>query len=241
MKLDETFLISDRPIPSADPNRIQFTGIQRRSYVAGPGSRCVLWVAGCHRRCPGCFQSHFFDFKAGKSIGIEQLAHEIISIQDIDGLTISGGEPFEQSASLAELCKLIRQRKDLSILAYTGYKLEDLRTRSSADQMFLQQLDLLIDGEYRQELRGPYLWRGSANQRLLDLKSNDPINASFEQPYGDEESLQLVLEDGLLIVGGFPSPDLDKRLKRALGQRGIILGRARSSNDDDYRTDPSNA
>ena len=231
MKLDETFLITDRPIPIAAPDRIRFTCFQRRSYVAGPGCRCVLWVAGCHRRCPGCFQSQFFDFNAGTLIGIDQLVQEIISIQDIDGLTISGGEPFEQSVSLAELCKLVHQHSDLSILAYTGYELEILQKRSSADRMFLEQLDLLIDGEYRQELRGPYLWRGSANQRLRDLESQSTFASSLAEPDGDYESVQLVLENDSLIIGGFPSPELDKRLRKSLEQRGIILGDAGSPAD----------
>lgn len=231
MRLDETFLITDSPIPLADPSRIRFTGFQRRSYVAGPGCRCVLWVAGCHRRCPGCFQPQFFDFNAGEYISIDQLVQEIISIRDIEGLTISGGEPFEQSRSLAELCKLVRQQSDLTTLAYTGYSLEVLEKRSSADRIFLEQLDLLIDGEYRHELRGPYLWRGSANQRLRDLKSQSSFPISQAEPDGDEESVQLVLEDNSLIIGGFPSRELDKRLRQSLAQRGIILGDAKNSSD----------
>jgi anaerobic ribonucleoside-triphosphate reductase activating protein len=228
MTLDATFLITDRPIPTPDPNRVQFTSFQPRSYVAGPGCRCVLWVAGCHRRCPGCFQSQFFDFHAGRSIEIEQLALLILSVEKIDGLTISGGEPFEQSESLAKLCELVRCNRDLSILAYTGYELEVLRNRSAADRKFLDQLDLLIDGEYRQELRGPYLWRGSANQRVLDLRSPPPISAPPEIPDGDEESVQLVLENNSLTIGGFPSPALDDRLRKTLAKRGIFLGSARN-------------
>ena len=228
MKLDATFLITDRPIPAADPNRVQFTCFQPRSYVAGPGCRCVLWVAGCHRRCSGCFQSQFFDFNSGRSIDIEELALQIIAVQGINGLTISGGEPFEQSESLAKLCKLVRQNSDFSILAYTGYELEVLRNRSSADRIFLDQLDLLIDGEYRQELQGPYLWRGSANQSVRDLKSNTPISGPPEMHDGDAESVQLVLEDNSLIIGGFPSPALDERLRATLAKRGVVLGNARN-------------
>jgi anaerobic ribonucleoside-triphosphate reductase activating protein len=229
MKLDTTFLIIDRPIPVADPDRIQFTSFQARSYVAGPGCRCVLWVAGCHRRCPGCFQEHFFNFNAGKSIRVEQLAQQIICLEEIDGFTISGGEPFEQSESLAKLCKLVRQGSNLSILAYTGYKLAVLQNRTSADRLFLDQLDWLIDGEYRQEQSGPYLWRGSANQNLRDLNSSSPTSNSVQIPDGDQESVQLVLEDDSLIIGGFPAPGMDDLLRKSLAQRGIILGDAKRS------------
>ncbi len=228
MKLDATFLITDRPIPATNPDRVQFTCFQPRSYVAGPGRRCVLWVAGCHRRCPGCFQSQFFNFNAGRSIKIEELVQQIIAVKEIEGLTISGGEPFEQSESLAKLCKLIRKSSDLSILAYTGYKLDVLQNRSLVDRMFLEQLDWLIDGEYRHELHGPYLWRGSANQSLRNLKSCTSTASPGDKPRGDEESVQLVLEDNSLIIGGFPSPGLDERLRKSLAQRGIILGVARS-------------
>jgi anaerobic ribonucleoside-triphosphate reductase activating protein len=227
MKLDATFLITDRPIPASAPDRVQLMCFQPRSYVAGPGCRCVLWVAGCHRRCPGCFQSQFFEFNAGRSIEIEQLAQQIIAVEEIEGLTISGGEPFEQSESLAKLCKLVRQSSDLSILAYTGYELDVLQNRGLADRMFLDQLDWLIDGEYRQELRGPYLWRGSANQNLRNLNSSFSSVISPNMPDGNEESVQLVLEDHSLIIGGFPSSGLEGRLRRSLAQRGIILGNAR--------------
>ncbi len=227
MKLDATFLITDSPIPAADPDRVRFTCFQPRSYVAGPGCRCVVWVAGCHRRCPGCFQSHFFDFKSGISIEIEELAQQIIAVKEIEGLTISGGEPFEQSEALAKLCKIVRQRSNLSTLAYTGYELNVLKNRNPADRLFLEQLDWLIDGEYRQELHGPYLWRGSSNQILRNLNSCTLTEVPLVTPDGDEECVQLVLEDKSLIIGGFPSAGLDERLRKSLAKRGIILGSAK--------------
>lgn len=223
MKVDATFLIQDREIPEADASHVQFTRFQEHSYVAGPGRRCVLWVSGCHRRCPGCFQSHFFSFDAGRSVSIEALAAQIVSIEDVDGLSISGGEPFEQSEALSELCRQIRRRSKLTILAYTGYTLETLAKRKASDQALLEQLDWLIDGEYRDDQRGPYLWRGSANQRLIPIggASAELARASFTD--GELDSVQITLDDSRVVIGGFPDPKMESNFRESLARRGIIL------------------
>lgn len=227
MKLDETFLILDRAPPLAAPDHVRMTKLQPHSYVAGPGRRCVLWVAGCNRRCPGCFQPHFFDFRAGKPMPIEMLAEQIVSIRGIEGLSISGGEPFEQSDPLAKLCQTLRQRSNLNILAYSGYTLESLQAISAAHRRLLDQLDWLIDGEYREAERGPYLWRGSANQRIHHLASNPSASgSSAESDFNRDpvsESIQVVVENDRIVVGGFPGPKLESDLRQSLASRGILL------------------
>lgn len=226
MKVDATFLICDHPAPSSNPDRIQFTKFQTHSYVAGPGRRCVLWVSGCHRRCPGCFQSHFFSFQAGESSTIDELAERIIAVEGIEGLTISGGEPFEQSEALSKLCEQVHKQSNLSILAYTGYTVEALQMRGRNDQALLQNLDWLIDGEYRHSLSGPYLWRGSANQRLIRLDTE--VSPIFLTPTssGEAESVQIVLENNQIVVGGFPSSSMEDEFRESLASRGIVLSRA---------------
>ncbi len=175
---DSTFLIVDSMPPQFSPFELQVADIQEYSYVAGPGRRCVVWMAGCNRRCPGCFQPQFFSFNAGHRYYVEELAERILRINGIDGVTFSGGEPFEQSEALANLCKILKAQSELSLLSYTGYRLEYLREKSQHGG-FLSTLDMLIDGEFRETEAGAYLWRGSRNQRLIDLKGGKPDQPLF--------------------------------------------------------------
>jgi len=138
------------------------------SRANGPGCRFVVWVQGCSRQCPGCFNSQTHD----PSGGYELKASEIISqipLAKVSGITLSGGEPFEQADELLALLEETG-RKGLNRLVYTGYTYEELLAKK--DRVYrncLSEIDLLIDGAYKKE-KPPYLpWTGSGNQRILQL------------------------------------------------------------------------
>ncbi|EMI24605.1 anaerobic ribonucleoside-triphosphate reductase activating protein [Rhodopirellula europaea SH398] len=230
LKLDSTYLIKDSEAPDFGDAHVQVAKFQPMSYVAGPGCRCVVWVAGCRRRCPGCFQSQFFDFAAGELTAVEALANRILEVEGIEGVTFSGGEPFEQSAALSRVCEIVKRESNLTTLAYTGYRAEALASDLPKHGAFLNSLDILIDGAYEQHLAGRYLWRGSSNQKVrmrdvgdeqadleLPLLEGDVLNANAPE-------VQVAVDDETLVLTGFPDDDVDDALRRSLLKRGVILG-----------------
>ena len=138
--------------------------------VLGPGNRAVIWVYGCQRNCPGCIAE---SFRKGESreCSPEEMAQWILS-QEAEGLTVSGGEPFLQAGPLAEALRLVREKRDMGVIVYTGFTLEELQAASGEDpgiRDLLGLTDLLIDGPYVREKDDNRPYVGSSNQRLLLL------------------------------------------------------------------------
>ena len=166
--------------------------------MLGPGLRAVLWVQGCGKACPGCLAPESWARTGGFSRSVSDLVAWVVAQDEIEGLTVSGGEPMDQAAPLAELLEECRKRRDLGLICYTGYSLEQLD--SPAHLRLLSQVDLLIDGPYRQELHADLLWRGSSNQRILNLSQR------YSLP-GEDRSAGLEFEflgDGKLSFAGVP-------------------------------------
>ena len=145
--------------------------IYHGSTVDGPGRRSVIQLAGCSICCPGCYVPETHERKNGQEMPLGQIVEEIEAARlEHDGVTILGGEPFDQPSGLAELTNRLK-RLDHHLTIYTGYTLESLQARRSIEvDRSLEAADLLIDGEFRRELTdqaGEY--RGSRNQRIIDL------------------------------------------------------------------------
>ena len=149
----------------------------------GPGVRTTLFVSGCSHHCPGCFQPETWEFNFGKSYTAETEAEIIASLAPdyVDGLTLLGGEPMEKvnQRALLPLVKKVRELyPDKDIWCYTGYTLEtDLlapsRARCEVTDEFLSYIDVLVDGEFVEAQRDlTLLFRGSRNQRLIDLPAS---------------------------------------------------------------------
>jgi len=136
--------------------------------VEGPGARYALWVQGCSIRCPGCCNPHLFDAGLGEAIPVQVLLAEIAAVRaDIEGLTVLGGEPFDQAAEVAGLAAGTRAL-GLSVVVFSGYALEELRARADpAVDAALGATDVLVDGRYEAALPEPARrWAGSRNQRF---------------------------------------------------------------------------
>ncbi len=219
MNLDETYLIRDAVPPAMADDVIQLGALQERSVVAGPGERAVVWVAGCLRRCPACMKPEWFSFSSGSSIEVAALAKRILTIQGLDGVTFSGGEPFEQARALARLSGELR-RNGLNVLVYTGYRLTALQNDMSRFGSLLAEVDYVIDGEYRHDLPGPFRWRGSQNQAIYDMRRHRRLDADNES---DVRELQLTVDTRGLRITGFPNGGVVERLTHRLAHRGIRL------------------
>lgn len=139
------------------------------SHVLGPGRRYVLWTQGCLRCCQGCITPESRPLDGGVDIDIGALAYDIVSLPNIDGVTISGGEPFLQAKGVGRLLELVhRERPEMTVIAYTGFRQEELDVVPDANAL-LQHVDVLIDGEYVESLNDGVGIRGSSNQRIIPL------------------------------------------------------------------------
>lgn len=139
------------------------------SRANGPGRRAVIWVQGCTLGCPGCYNSSTHSHSPNRLVPVEELASWLSSINDIEGVTFSGGEPFEQARAVYDVIRIAKkQRGDLSVFAFTGFTLSELH--SSDDEYvhsLLSSVDMLSSGRYEYENRDSgLLWRGSSNQTL---------------------------------------------------------------------------
>ncbi len=172
--------------------------------VLGPGERVGLWLCGCNRGCKGCSNPELWQRKPEFEISTDnllRLIHKISDAHPVDGFTISGGEPFGQSQDLSEFVKQISVISD-DILIYSGYKLETLRSRNdSATGYILDNVAVLIDGAYIEELNDNSLLKGSSNQKIHILNSG---YSALYQRYLSETHNQIqnfTTADGIVSVG----------------------------------------
>lgn len=137
----------------------------------GPGLRSVLWVQGCPFRCAGCMSPEWIPDRPARRAEPAALAAELLSDPRVTGLTFSGGEPMRQAAGLAEVARLARREREVSVICFTGYRLERLRAAppSPGVPALLAAVDVLIDGRYVAALDDGRGLRGSTNQRIHHL------------------------------------------------------------------------
>ena len=142
----------------------------------GPGFRATLWIAGCSHHCPGCHNQHTWDYNQGLELTSPKLKEQITKIFSndyISGLTISGGDPLDQSAnSLHELCDFMKWFKltypSKTIWLYTGFNKDEVI--SYYGKYAISLADYLIDGKYDEKLRDTSLaFRGSSNQHIIKI------------------------------------------------------------------------
>lgn len=139
--------------------------------VDGPGLRTSIYFAGCAHQCPGCHNPQSWNFQAGREMTVDEIVAEIE--KHGFNVTFSGGDPLYQLPAITELARALRQR-DYTIWCYTGFLYEDICNRVEV-QEFLANVEVLVDGPFKQELRDiSLLFRGSSNQRLIDIRRTTP-------------------------------------------------------------------
>lgn len=138
------------------------------SIVDGPGLRFTIFTQGCPHRCPGCHNPGTHDPSGGEEISPQTLAAQFQANPLLDGVTLSGGEPFAQASACAQLAQLAHQA-GLSVWTYTGYLFEVLQAKGDpAWDALLRETDVLVDGPFLQREKTYGLpFRGSRNQRLI--------------------------------------------------------------------------
>lgn len=185
----------------------------------GPGIRFILWTQGCARCCKGCMTPMSQDRDSGRIISVFDLA-DIIIQSGRDGLTISGGEPFLQAQALYKLVNLIRAKRDIGIIVYTGYTLDEiLQSKDLYMCRFLEQIDLLIDGPYIEELNDGMNLRGSSNQRAIALTAR---YESDVDGYGSKKAeVEFFMKEDKVLMVGVPDSNTLNRFKYAFKEETI--------------------
>ncbi len=185
--------------------------------ILGPGTRAVVWVQGCEGRCEKCISPKWRNKKPERLVTPEILADELLQNPDVTGLTLSGGEPMLQASGLAALVNRAREIRELSVITYTGYTLDELREEPpgpGVDEL-LDATDVLIDGRFKISLEDNKGIRGSSNQRIHYLTDwIKPLDYDF---VGREREAEIFVEDGGILVLGVPPSGLTQAL-RELGE-----------------------
>ncbi|GAA3232376.1 4Fe-4S single cluster domain-containing protein [Dactylosporangium siamense] len=165
------------PRPAADPDRVAVARFLTSTRAEGPGDRTAVWVQGCTIHCAGCFNPHLWTFRGGRLTPAEELTAQILAA-DTSGLTLLGGEPFDQAAALAKVAAAV-QAAGRSVMTFTGYttaQLDHAVATGRADvAALLAGTDLLVAGPYladRLDLARP--WVGSTNQEFVLLTDRFP-------------------------------------------------------------------
>ncbi len=203
------------------------------SRVNGPGKRLVVFFQGCIRKCLGCFNPGTHSFKKNQLFSAEDIFQNFLQ-PDIEGITVSGGEPFLQAEGLLQLLKTAKEKYGLSTVVYTGFSYEELLCRklikeketmvilrqaqddnkgamepchSELVELLSNHIDVLIDGPYKDEMKEPTLLaRGSANQRILFF-SDRYQEEDFYMPAKVEI---IISKDGTIKETGFSRVELSK-------------------------------
>ncbi len=151
--------------------KIKVSGLVNDSIVDGPGLRLAIFTQGCTHNCLGCHNPQTHDIHGGEEKELTEIVNMIKENTILDGITLSGGEPFLQAR---ELNLLLDEIPDMHIVAYTGYTYKELLRINDADQIkLLNRIDVLIDGRFILDQRSLLLpYRGSKNQRIINVKAS---------------------------------------------------------------------
>ena len=215
------------PASTTTAPTLRVARIKERCAVLGPGLRAVIWFHGCSMNCPECIAREMNRSPEHLAFTPVEMFEWVRSVPDIEGVTLSGGEPFEQDRqALLAFLMLLRRESDLSVFCYTGYTLQELRAAGDAalNERILGCVDLLIDGRYYDETRNRGLrWRGSENQQVYFLTGRyahlrDELLAARDRSIEIEVSL-----GGKLMIAGVPGPGFVRRLAEQLDGRGAVL------------------
>lgn len=167
----------------------------------GPFLRYGIWLHGCKKNCPGCIYHKTEHDAEYREYVVKDLLETIKNCEGIEGVTISGGEPFLQQEGLYELVKGLREN-NYGVIVYTGYKYDEL-IAESINKDIISNIDILIDGEYIQEEPGGFLV-GSTNQKVYFLTDR---YKGFKQMYeqSDKRKVSISINDGELHSVGIPT------------------------------------
>ena len=179
------------------------------SKVNGPGNRFVLWTQGCSKGCSECFNPETWSNNIFKEYSPRQI-FELIKNFEVDGITISGGDPLEQEYELLELLFLLKEIKlPKGIILFTGFSRNEIRENPIREKC-LEYVDVLIDGRYEKNLKIDFSLRGSSNQEFYFFSHKISRN---ELVFDQEIEISCI--EGDIMLTGFPN--ISRKILKDLG------------------------
>ena len=152
---------------------MNFAQIRKYDVANGPGIRTTIFVTGCTHKCHNCFNEEYQDFDFGDPWTQKETDEVIkdLKLDEVKGLTILGGEPFQNEVDLLEVLRDIKKEVQKDIWIFSGYTYEEI-LKDQDKKKLLEECDVLVDGRFVEALKDLNLrFRGSSNQRIIDIKN----------------------------------------------------------------------
>ena len=199
----------------------QLNRIQYPVYNLGAGKRIGIWVQGCSLACKDCVSKTLQTIEGGKEINIAQLVDEIVKVKEhFNGITITGGEPFQQYQQLIAFCAYLKQKTGMEIYVFSGYYLEEIIDKFP-DRLFFKYIDYLMDGRYEKDKHDNQNVRGSSNQNLYKFENNQAI---LQKDFFKSEIFSVNVDnDKQVYLSGIPKTNELNQLSVYLNKTGINL------------------
>jgi anaerobic ribonucleoside-triphosphate reductase activating protein len=211
-----------------------------KTTTLGPGVRAVVWVQGCVFNCPGCISPDWIPQLPARLVSPEDLVDELLADPEVTGFTFSGGEPMLQASGLAKLIHLARLQRDLTLICYTGFTLEQLQGRTPVPSNLqnnkwakdpselklppgitdlLSEIDVLIDGPYIARQNDNVGLRGSSNQRINHL--TDRLKGFDFETQPRRTDIRII--DGYAVLVGVPTRGIEQAFLTAIDEINLKL------------------
>lgn len=175
---------------------------EENEHLYGPGKRLLLFTQGCSLHCKGCVNKHLWQFGVGANITVE----EVLGLcQDVEGITLHGGEPLDQSEGVLEIVKALKS-VGKTVILFTGYQYKELS--KSSQKRAWELSDLVISGRYVESKRNIYLqFRGSTNQRVYRHRGK---YKDYRVKDGKSVAVIRLKENGEMQSRGFRTDELEQ-------------------------------
>jgi anaerobic ribonucleoside-triphosphate reductase activating protein len=178
---------------------LRLGGIEYHNKTSAPWLSTEIFLKGCYKNCPGCFNQELRDSNGASEVDVDELVQSLIEHVPYKCVTLSGGEPMLQARELITLTEKLKDN-GFTIVCYTGYQAEELPYIFRLSELLLQNVDVLVDGMFIKELLTPidepYKFVGSSNQRIINVQRS--LDTGFIELWTDEDTRRVVNDEGYL-------------------------------------------
>ena len=204
-----------------DTVTLKLNRVQYPISSLGPGKRFGIWVQGCTIHCEDCISKSLWDFNSGQAVPVKALAEIIFQMGAvIEGVSITGGEPFDQYGPLMAFCSYLKALGGSPIQIFTGYVLDEIE-KAHPDQTYAKCIDALIDGPYSSSKNEGDSWRGSTNQNFYTFEKGVANKKVYPYSKGDWALTSTL--NGEHFFAGIPGPETLSNLEEYMKRSGMCM------------------